>query len=277
MAKKSKALKYDAKAELLLRQVDAKRYQDWAKNKDSFQDYQSFINVSSTHSMGRKHRLWCEKQCRIVDLMSDGEYRTYKHLIWSTNVVAVQEQFALNPTTTFKVASELGYVHPYSYKLHVHHIMSTDFIVTTVKPDGTMVKHAYSYKPKFDPNKASRTKQKLKIESEYWAQQSVPFTVLTEDDVVKDWIHTLGFCELHYDPSLPTEQLALFTNSLITLHEIEPWKPLRKLLSQTAGLFNITQQIAERLFKNAVLRGFLMLDMNRRVKLNEAITLRGAA
>jgi hypothetical protein len=275
MAKKSKTLKYNPKAELLLRDVDAKRFRDWGIKKDSFQDYHSFINVSSTQSMGRKHRFWCEKQKRIVELMSDGEYNAYQFLIWKPNVIAVQEQYALNPAITFEIATELKYVHPYSYKFHIHHIMSTDFLVSSEKPDGTIIKHAYPYKPKFEPAKPSRTKQKLEIESQFWAQQNIPCSVLTEKDVSKNWTYTLGFCQLHYDPSLKTEDLTLFTATLIKAHKVQPWMPLRKLIMHTASMINESQHVAERLFKNSVLRGLLSLDPKHRVRLNEALMLKG--
>lgn len=274
MANKTKKLKYDPRAKLLLRDVDAKRYRDWAVNKNSFLEYQSFINVSSTHSMGRKHRLWCEKQTRIVELMSDGEHNAYRHLLWNPNVIAVQEQYALNPTATFRIATEeVKCIHPYCYKRHIHHIMSTDFLVTSIQADGTLVKHAYSYKPKFDKNKPSRTKEKLDIEAVYWDEQKIPYTVLTDEKLSKNWIYTLGYCQLHYDPSLETDVLAGFAEQILIQHQYRPRTPLRNLISRTANLINQSQHVAEKLFKNSVLHGLVPLDPDHRVRLNEALIL----
>lgn len=258
---------------LELREVDRKRYEQWVASSTSKDLYRSFVRVGSTQSMGRKHRFWCDKQQRIVELMSDGELRAYKHLIWRPDVVAVEEQYALNPMTTFKIAKELGVVHPYSYKQHVHHIMSTDFLVTTVNKDGVCVRHAYPFKPQFDPLQPSRVSQKLTIETQYWALRNVPCSILTNDAISKEWFLTLLFCELHYDKELQIHHLSDFSQKLLTLYKQDPWVSLRVLLKKAAAVLKTHYFDAERLFKNAVLRGLLPLSKEKRVRLNESLLL----
>ncbi|MCW8107128.1 TnsA endonuclease N-terminal domain-containing protein [Alteromonas ponticola] len=257
---------------LELREVDRKRYEEWAANSESNDLYRSFVRVGSTMSLGRKHRFWCDKQQRIVELMSDGELRAYKYLIWQPNVVSIKEQYALNPVTTFNIAKRRKVMHPYSYKQRVHHIMSTDFLVTSVNEDGVCVQHAYPYKIS-EPSRPSRTAQKLDIEAEFWALRNVPSTLLTDNQISKEWFLTLLFCELHYDNQLQFSHLSDFSHKLLGLYQQNPWLSLRDLLKKAAASMKTHYFDAERLFKNAVLQGLLPLSQQKRVRLNEALLL----
>jgi hypothetical protein len=273
MAVKTKTKVRDSMKTLELREVDRKRYEDWMASRNKNVLYRSFIRVGSTLSIGRKHRFWCDKQNRIVELLSDGEYRAYKYLIWLPGVVAVEEQFALNPQTTFEIAKTHKVIHPYDYKRHIHHIMTTDFLVTTADSDGVCTQQAYSYKPYFNENTLSRTLQKLAIEAAYWRLRDVTCPVLTAAHISNEWIKTLSFCELHYDSSLELNRLLDFSMELLSLHQQDPWAPLRGHLKCLASLLSKSYGEVERLFKNSVLRGFVPVSQQERMRLNESLTL----
>lgn len=272
--------KNSPKEQLCLRDEDRKKFIKWMETTSSNQPYESFIRAQSTHSLGRKHRLFCKKQNRLVTLLSDGELLAYKHLIWRPKVFSVEEQYALNPVDTFNISKQLNIVHPYDFKKHIHHVMTTDFLVTSFNEDGELYKTAYSYKPAFDENKTSRTYKKLQIEQAYWARKKVPYRVITRQDFglseekdSKAWLASLLFCEIHYDSDIDESSLQLFTHNLIQQHQLEPWAPLRKILKSLSNKYRYTQFEAEVFFKNAVLNGFLKIQRAKRIRLNEALNL----
>lgn len=274
MAAKTKFKVRDPMAKLYLREVDAERYAKWAAARDRNETYEPFIRASSTHSLGRKHYFLCPVLKRIVKLLSDGELLAYKHLIWQPGVINIEEQYALNPSRTFDIATEMNVVHPYSYKQHIHHIMTSDFRVTSLNEEGVPVKHTYAYKPRFDPEKPSRTRQKLEIERYYSASENIGYRVLTSENVTKAWYMTLRFCEMHYDENLSLDGLAEFSQVLTQTHLKQPWQPLRQLLTRIAAVFSFSLRKSERHFKNAVLKRFICPDHNIPVRLNKPLLLK---
>jgi hypothetical protein len=274
MAAKTKIKVRDPMAQLELREVDRKRYQEWAEARGRNETYQPFIRARSTHSLGRKHYFFCPILKRHVRLLSDGELLAYKYLIWQPRVINIEEQYALNPITTFDIATEMKVVHPYSYKLHIHHVMSTDFLVTSLNEQGIPIKIAYSYKPKFDPYIPSRTHQKLAIEGRCWSFSNIKYRVLTSKHITKSWYMTLRFCELHYDENLPLKSLMQFSQELEFVHKQQPWQPLRSLLLRLSKMLTFSLRDSERYFKNAVLSGFISPDRNLPVLLNKPLVLR---
>tara|TARA_B100000519_G_C14260982_1_gene447976 strand:+ start:19049 stop:19882 length:834 start_codon:yes stop_codon:yes gene_type:complete len=275
MAGKVRNKKFDPMSGLLLKEQDRKRYEGWLADRKANKPYSSFVRVGSMMSFGRKHRFWCDKQQRIVELLSDTELRAYKYLIWQPNVVAIEEQYALNPAVTFEIAKSEKIVHPYNYKQHVHHVMTTDLLATTIDEDGVCSKHAYSVKPYFNEKNNSRTGQKLRLETLYWHKYNVPYSVLTNSYISKEWFLTLSFCELHYDQNIELDRLSDFSQQLLSIYQRDPWAPLRELLKRAASLLQTQYAVVECLFKNAVLRGYLPLSHDVRVRLNEALPVEG--
>lgn len=280
MKKTDKVKKLSPKAKLLLREEDRKRYIKWRDNLYSNKPYESFIRSNSTHSLGRKHRLFCKKQNRLVTLLSDGELLAYKHLIWLPNVFSVEEQYALNPSATFNISKQLNIVHPYDFKQAIHHIMTTDFLVTSFNESGELYKTAYSFKPLFDDNKKSRTYKKLQIEQSYWAREKVPYRVITRSDFglnddceSKAWLASLLFCEIHYDNSIDEKALQMFAQNLVKQHQLEPWSPLRNILKSLSKKYRYTQIESEIFFKNAILKGLLRIQKTKRIHFNETLRL----
>lgn len=280
MTKPEKTKKHSPKGQLWLRDVDRKKFIKWKETTSSHKPYESFIRTQSTHSLGRKHQLFCKKQNRLVALLSDGELLAYKHLIWTQNVFSVEEQYALNPVETFNIAKQLDIVHPYDFKKAIHHVMTTDFLVTSFNDDGELYRTAYSYKPVFDGKKTSRTYKKLQIEQAFWARKKIPYRVITrcdfglnEEKDSKAWLASLLFCEIHYDSAIDENALQLFTHNLIMQHQLEPWSPLRNILKSLSNKYRYTQIEAEIFFKNAVLKGFLKIQRAKRIRLNEALNL----
>lgn len=274
MTKVRKHKQFDPKAKLLITEADAERYANWAEARNRNETYEPFIRVCSTHSLGRKHSFFCPVLKRTVKLLSDGELLAYKHLIWQPGVINIEEQYALNPTRTFEIATKKGVVHPYSYKQHIHHVMTSDFRVTSFNHEGVPVKHTYAYKPNFDPNKPSRTRQKLEIERCYSAAENIGYRVLTSENVTKAWYMTLRFCEMHYDESLSLQDLEEFSQVLIRAHINQPWQPLRQLLTRIAAVFSYSLRKSERHFKNAVLKRLICPDHNTPIQLNKPLRLK---
>ncbi len=268
-------MKEKPREKLLITEADSTRYRQWAEARARRETYEPFIRARSTLSMGRKHYFFCPVLKRHVKLLSDGELLAYKHLIWQPGVINIEEQYALNPVRTFEIATEDRVIHPYSYKLNIHHIMTTDFLVTSLNSEGIPVKLAYSYKPIFDPDKPSRTRQKLEIERKYFKKENIGYRVLTSENVTKAWFMTLRFCEMHYDESIPLKYLSEFSGELEVQHVQNPWQPLRVLLARVSKLLSISLRSSECYFKNSVLSGYLRPDRTTQVRLNKPLQLEG--
>lgn len=73
--------------------------------------YQPFVKVQDISSLGRSHRVFGHKSGRTHHLLSDLELSVFLLFEWNTNVVSINEQFALNLEETLALATELNIKH----------------------------------------------------------------------------------------------------------------------------------------------------------------------
>lgn len=106
-----------------------------------------WVTVKQVNKVGRRHLHKCQKQKRIVHLLSDGEKRAYKILVWRPDTLKIEEQYPLDINETLDIANELGYLHSGDYKTNKAHVMSTDFFTEHVIFDGgEITNRAYNFK-----------------------------------------------------------------------------------------------------------------------------------
>lgn len=145
--------------------------------------YQPFVKVQDISSLGRSHRVFGHKSGRTYHLLSDLELSVFLLFEWNTNVVSIDEQFALNLEETLALATEVNIKHP-SIRGE-NKVMTSDFCITLNAKNKAMtsqmalqVKYARDLD---DP----RTIEKIELERRFWQRKDVPFHLITENDIPK--------------------------------------------------------------------------------------------
>ena len=138
--------------------------------------YRPAFTVREVCSRTQRERVFIGRFGRTFENMSHGETLTLLQLDWNDDVAEVREQFPLDPDITAKIADELHLCHPGYTRGGT--IMTTDFLVTWKKPDGSVFKKAFQVKSSERDLENGRTRAKLQIESEYWKRKGIPWCVL---------------------------------------------------------------------------------------------------
>lgn len=170
-----------------------------------YEDYSGWHRVSrgDPASSGRSHLLrW---QGRLLDLMSDGEFRTQLFIQMLPDLEDVLEQLPLDhlashhPSTWYSpgadqhlypgtqdIADDLQLKHPSCFgksrrstgSNHVLWTMSTDVLVVTRSASGGRRFIALAVKPQLNQLNDRKT-ELLMIEREYWAARGIPWLLIT--------------------------------------------------------------------------------------------------
>ena len=81
----------------------------WNAEIERLGDHHPWVTVRQVNKVGRRHLHKCQKQKRIVHLLSDREKRAYKILVWRPDTLKIEEQYPLDINETLRIANELGY------------------------------------------------------------------------------------------------------------------------------------------------------------------------
>jgi hypothetical protein len=160
-------------------------------------DYLPWITTYDLASTGRAHRVFGMKAGRQHHFHSDGEWRTFLHLDWCEDVQDIREQFPLDRKFTRRIAESLRIHHPTDAESQTLYVMTTDFLVDIWR-DGKLRLEACAVKRSSDLEN-DRTLAKLEIERRFWAEQEIPWRLVTERDfnpvVTKNlqWLRALSF------------------------------------------------------------------------------------
>jgi hypothetical protein len=190
---------------------------DWKSKISSIGKYQPYLTVRDVNKVGRRHWIFCPRQNREVHLLSDGEFRAYKILLWQPEVISVEEQYPLDVDETLHIAAQSQIIHPRNWKTNLAYIMTTDFVVKTLLDNGLHKRTAYTFKywnqlfQRFPDGRVekinTRTWQKFAIEREYWKMRGVECRVITELDTTKPHAWNIEYFELAHDLVTSTGEL----------------------------------------------------------------------
>lgn len=250
-------------------------------------EYRAFLTVRDVNKVGRRHWVFCPHQGREVHLLSDGESRCYKGLLWEEGRIGVFEQYALDIDETLDIADEMDIIHPANHKTKEAYVMSTDFILKYHK-NGKIISDAYTFKYHNQIYKVDndgirkpinpRTWQKFDIERHYWAARGVGYSIVTERDYTKEQFWNLRFCEssanLIVEPAVLADFVTMFHEHWLSKCN----RSLNELCELTASSFHISFQVSMAYFKYAVLRGRIQLAPGfcvrefRRIALLDTVT-----
>ncbi|WP_341939670.1 TnsA endonuclease N-terminal domain-containing protein [Marinimicrobium sp. C2-29] len=243
----------------------------------SIGEYRSFVHVSQTNFVGRRHLHMCPRQNRPITLLSDGEYRAYQMLMWRSNATAIYEQFPLDIDETIEISDEFGVTHPNGWnrtsRIRYAHVMSTDFVVNHLdRGTGQTISTAYTFKyhdsiyPLELNRSVRRTWQKLDIEKEFWKRRNIEYRVITERDATKCLAYNLDLCRFEYDPDAQTDVLGQFSKSFISTWCENRFMDLRAIIESVSESMGITSKSAITIFKNSVLYRVLPISLENRIE-----------
>ncbi len=233
--------------------------------------YQPFHKVRKVNKVGRRHWLFCPRQKRHVHLLSDGELRMYKKLLWSPGTLEVLEQYALDIDETMSIAQAADIIHPRKWRENEATIMTTDFVVrrrckeTGVKTVGYTFKYFDQIYQKCEDGrvgrKNTRTWQKFSIEREYWRRRGIEYRVVTEKDATKACAWNINYFETEYDAKVSEYELKVFCVAFIEIWSEDPLLELQQTLHAVASELKTSFQRTQTLFKKAGLHRLIPLDI----------------
>lgn len=197
--------------------------------------YQPWLRVGDFPSNGTSHRITYFKQNRVCHFFSSLEAKAFYLFEWADKVKDINEQYPLLPIEdTIRLAEQMGINYPTQYykkrKARQMEVMTTDFLITFSKKDGTTHQKAYSVKMSQDLNQP-RTVEKQKLEAAYWKERGVPFSIITERELNGMKTQNLEFL---YGYRSNEPDVSLLEDWIVLLLEC----PDREL-SEVAGLLDV--------------------------------------
>lgn len=131
---------------------------------------------------------------RTIHLMSDLEKDVYYTLRSNENVVELFEQFPLMPLSkTEELCEKIGIMHPKHPITKKNIVMTTDFLLIIKDKNGEKRWLACAVKMSSDLEDG-RTREKLRIEKEYWESMGIMWYVITEKQINKTYVNNIILC-----------------------------------------------------------------------------------
>ncbi|MCA0952143.1 TnsA endonuclease C-terminal domain-containing protein [Shewanella chilikensis] len=141
-------------------------------------NYKPWLTVRDLPSLGRVHRVFGLKSKRTHHLLSDLELSVFLMLEWHSEVTQIREQFPLERDITRRLAHDAGIKHPNI--AGVDQYMSSDFLVDSIDEKQPRFALQAKYVTDFSD---IRTVEKLELERLYWQDKTLPWYLITEQDV----------------------------------------------------------------------------------------------
>lgn len=253
--------------------------------------YKPWVNVRQSHTYGQGQEFISHKTSRIHSLLSRGERPTFFYLERDPTVVEIFDQYPLPLNETLALAAKLNIVHPGIYKERKNHggiipaaVMTTDFLVKKRFADGKQKLVAYSFKyssalnpDEKHPRSVARTKQKLRLEEEFWRSQDVEFILEDENTYDPNLIYNLEFLrQCYHHPAQINVSEDLYT---AVLRELKWQLPtfsgltLKQILESVARKINLDLHQALCLFQKAVYEFQLPIDLTVPLELYHPVSM----
>lgn len=243
-----------------------------------------YITVRDVNKIGRRHWIYCPRQKRQVHLLSDGEFRAYKILLWQPNVISVEEQYPLDVDDTLDIAVAANLIHPRNWETNLAYVMTTDFVVTIRLEDGSLKRIAYTFKywnqifrqlENGDVEQIkTRTWQKFAIEREYWRNRNVEYRVITERDTTKVCAWNIEYFELAHDFVATADELKDFGQAFIESWSNKPRAELQAHFESVQHRINTSYQRVQSLFQYSCLHHLLPINTDKYIRVFRPVELR---
>jgi hypothetical protein len=240
--------------------------------------YRPFLHIRDVPSLGRETMVLGLKSNRIHHLMSDLEYFYFLLCEFLLHVVDIREQFALVPWELPQaIARGFSFTYPRYFGTKIPYVMTSDFVLTVLLPDGTQREIVLSVKPakalnSKDP-KYNSTIRSPTIEREYWLRLGVEWHLCADRMLPMTKIRNLEFTrsammskELDYLNLLIPE----FATGLINKWTANKFASLNDLLRHSALSLNLSLSNSFVLFGRAVWTHILPLNLSGSVLHHES-------
>lgn len=234
---------------------------DEGRGQGTGKDYKPWITIHDLASRGVVSRAPGYTTGRIHHLLSRNETAFFYILDASDKAIDIREQFPLLPVTeTVEIAEALGVRHPRDPVSRYPYVMTTDFVVTTMRGDV-----ARSVKLSSELMKP-RVQEKLEIERVYWERRNVEWRIVTEIEIDYQKARNLewAYRSRHYPQMLPEgctpEEvsgcfLELFENTSL---------PVTEIARQTEAIFDLEGGLGLTTFQYLLLQKRLpAVDLSR--------------
>ncbi|MGG0718921.1 TnsA endonuclease N-terminal domain-containing protein [Robertmurraya massiliosenegalensis] len=226
--------------------------------------YKPWLTIQDVPSSGRVHRFIGWKTSREHHLLSDLEFNYLCFCDWADNVIDIREQFPLDRELTLQIADDLGIKHPLDNKTNTTIVMTTDFFLT-VREGSSIVYKARTLKFEKDLND-ERVIEKFEIEKCYWERQGIDWAIVTEKELPQTLLSNLKFLRDAYFVD-EGEKVDLLMNE---------WASFNGTVLENLQAFdmkyNFEMGTAISLYKHALAKKLIKVDMNNKIDLKEDVT-----
>lgn len=254
----------------------------WNAELDRRGHHHPWVTVKDVNKVGRRHLHRCPKQKREIHLLSDGEKRAYKVLVWRPDTLLVKEQVPLDLNETLDIANELGFLHSGDYKTKAAHVMSTDFYTEhAVFDTGEIVYRAYNFKYwdqlwKIAPNgklqkKHYRVWQKIEIEKIYWKRRGVKLFLISEREATKLICWNLDWFATEANANVSDSEKLEFSQAFYDSWYANKFLNCADHIINAGNELSLDFQRSQTVFKQAALHRILKLDLTQRIFLREPL------
>lgn len=263
--------------EIIIKPEEVHSLNKWKLKVQKNNQYYPYITIRKVNKVGRRHWIYCRKQKREVHLLSDGELRAYKLLVWNPSVVSVEEQYPLDIDETFDIAIAANMLHPRNWETKEAKVMTTDFLVTERLGDYDAKKIAYTFKywnqiferlPDGSIKKIrTRTWQKFAIEREYWRRRGVEYKVITERFATKARAWNIDYFEMAHDIEVSADELKAFGQAFVKSWRLAPRAELQEHLKVVQLELKSSFRRVQSLFQYLGLHQLLPINVDNYIRL----------
>ncbi|MBT2639379.1 TnsA endonuclease N-terminal domain-containing protein [Bacillus sp. ISL-39] len=241
------------------------RYIKEGRGSGELSGYKPWLTNQDFPSEGRTHRIKGWKSNREHQLFSDIERNYFYILEWAENVIDIREQYPLDREKTIKIADNKHLVHSIDKKTGSPIVMTTDFLITLRDEKGIRF-IARTIKPAAKLND-KRVIEKLEIERQYWEDEKVDWSIVSELDIPSTLWRNIELIHPHYELE---EQGVLLAETLYCILVKEQGRLLNVL---NAFDFNYSLEAGSALamFKHLLAKKIIRLDMQQKINLKMEI------
>ena len=242
-------------------------------------DYKPWLVIQDLGSLGRSTRLRGVKIPRQFEFLSDLERNYFYLLEYSDLVVDIREQYPLLPIEeTIVIADELGIRHPTDPKTNKPIVMTTDFLITTLK-NGQHEHVARTLKYKKDLM-GERVLEKFEIERIYWERQGVEWGIVTEQEVPKTRAHNIAFVHSYADLTMlegfeecstyDIEDMSIYFLQVLLAHE----KTVKQIAKAMENDFGMVVGCGLSIFKYLVMTKVIEIDLSEKLDVTKILSIK---
>lgn len=255
-------------------QTDIDRYIKQGFGQGEGSEYLPWLRVQDVPSEGRSRKVHGLKTNRLHQFLSDGEFAYFLLLEFSEQVIDIREQFPLFPTEqALEIARQMGIRYPKYKGTQLNYVLTSDFLITIQKPDGTRHLCARSFKCEaalLPSSELKRMVEKLELEKAIFQAQNInDWKLVTEKTMGLTLANNLIWLRAgrSVDPHLLDHLLQrVFLDSLEFYSSGE--RTLASIIRSASAAANISYADGVLLFKYSVLNKRIKMDVrNHELKL----------